>query len=139
MTIQSILIVDDGEDDRYIIRRYLREIDSSWHLFEARNGREALEFLSDFEKQRTEYQHKFPPTLILLDINMPVMDGFEFLQEFAKLHQSEKYQSVVLAMISSSDRGEDKAKAQQYPFVKGFIEKWPETAESLHEQINAIV
>lgn len=139
MTIRSILIVDDGEDDRYIIRRYLKKIDLSWQVFEAQNGREALDFLKDFEGNRQQYQDKFPPTLILLDINMPVMNGFQFLQEFSELRQTENYESVVLAMISSSERSEDKLKAQQYPFVKGFIEKWPETIDDLHAQITAMV
>lgn len=139
MKIKSILVVDDGEDDRYIVRRQLSQIEPEWEIFEASHGKDAIDFLTDFDQKRLEYADKFPPTLILLDINMPVMDGFEFLEQFDELRKDQQYESVVLAMISSSNRDEDRQKAEAYPFVKGFIEKWPDSSDDLKAQIDQIV
>jgi len=86
------------------------------------NGREALDNLMSTANAST-------PTLVLLDINMPVMSGWEFLdaiqdQPFAKL--------MKVAMVTSSVDASDKLKAKTYPQVIGFLEK-PITVEMLND------
>lgn len=86
------------------------------------NGREALDNLMSTADAST-------PTLVLLDINMPVMSGWEFLdaiqdQPFAKL--------MKVAMVTSSVDASDKLKAKTYPQVIGFLEK-PITVEMLND------
>lgn len=138
MTIHSILVVDDSEDDRYIVRRMLREVNPEWAIFESENGADALTFLRDYDAHRATHKERFPPTIILLDINMPVMDGFQFLQAFNSLNDSPKYDSVILAMVSSSGREQDRELALSYPYVRGFIEKWPASAQELGLQIETM-
>jgi DNA-binding response OmpR family regulator len=67
-----ILIVDDDESIRQIVRLCL--MDEGYEVYEAPNGQAALDALADFQ-----------PELILLDLRMPVMDGWEFSRRYADL------------------------------------------------------
>ena len=60
-----------------------------------------------------------------VDINMPRVNGFEFLEQFEVLRHELDYQSVVLIMVSSSQREQDRERAESYDFVKGFLSKMP--------------
>ena len=71
-----LLLVDDDDDDSFLFREVLNEVDSSVKLLNAQNGKEALELLWQ--------QHSVMPDLILLDLNMPKMDGKECLAELKK-------------------------------------------------------
>ncbi|GAB4412689.1 MAG: hypothetical protein OHK0039_18890 [Bacteroidia bacterium] len=91
------------------------------------NGEDALQYLRAQLSQRTEPgAHK--PNLILLDINMPVMDGFEFLEAWQKIDFSGKDQ-VRIVMLTSSSNPRDLEAARNYG-VDGFINK-PLTREKI--------
>ena len=49
------------------------------------DGRSGLAFLNNYLQNQQQYGESFPPAIIILDVNMPIMDGFEFLQQFAEL------------------------------------------------------
>ncbi|MBQ4811170.1 response regulator [Pseudoalteromonas luteoviolacea] len=119
----SVLIVDDSEDDRYILTRQLKEtkIPIS-QIFECSEGASALRFFVDFEKNVKRYSNGYPPTFVFLDINMPLMDGFEFLEEFKKI-QVEKGLDPIVIMFSSSDRKEDVDRATEFSIVKAYLVK----------------
>ncbi|STY31383.1 sensory box histidine kinase/response regulator [Legionella wadsworthii] len=85
--IKSVLIVDDEADARNILRRSINK--SGWSLMEAQNGREALECLA-----------KEPPSLILLDLMMPEMDGFEVIRE---LQKNEKWAQIPVIVITAKE------------------------------------
>lgn len=78
---------------------------------------EALEFLNTLKNNSEEF-----PDLIFLDINMPVMDGFGFLEEFSKFPVAVTGQCVVVMLTSSSDP-KDENRAFQYPVVKRYLNK----------------
>jgi CheY-like chemotaxis protein len=123
LPIPSVLVVDDSDDDRFIMKMVFKRNKIAEHLFEARNGQEALDFLLK-EKDRVEPISGFPPVLILLDINMPRMNGFEFLEAFKELSAEHAvFSKVVVSMCSSSIREDDKNRSAQYDCVKGFITK----------------
>lgn len=109
MQIKSIMIVDDSESDQYITERVIKEFDSSIIISKAYDGDEALEMLKDMDEQ---------PSLILLDINMPRMNGLEFLE-----HYKSQNPSSIVVMLSSSDQERDKTKAFSYDVVKQYIIK----------------
>src|SRR4051812_29994639 len=73
-----ILHIDDDPDDRYFVKRAITSIDPSIMLREAQNGKKAIEFLN----QARLFGDL--PNLIILDINMPVMDGHDTYKEISK-------------------------------------------------------
>lgn len=131
MNLSSILIVDDCESDRYLIQRMLRRARLGVHIFEATNGEAALRFFTSRETHEDEDPERFPPTLVLLDINMPRLGGFDFLEAFQGLRQEHGYEAVVFVMLTSSAREEERQRALSYPCVKGFITKLPKSSEAL--------
>lgn len=130
----TVMIVDDDEVDRYLLIRELKKLPFVLNILEAANGVKALEFLQDFEKGKQKYGDNFPPVLIFLDINMPLMGGFEFLEAFKALKQTDhRYSSSIFTMFTSSEKEDDKQKAAQYEFVKGFLVKGEVTTDALEE------
>ena len=119
---KRILLVDDDVVAILTSQRILRQLKVEVDLLTARHGREALDIV------RKKCQREQCPDLILLDINMPVMNGFEFLEE---LQQSADLDSASLriVLLSSSTHYLDVARAKQYPVID-FVEK-PLTAEKL--------
>lgn len=139
MSDYSILVVDDSEADRYILKRAFGKINIIDRVFEAENGQDALDFLKSYEAQEIELGKKILPLVVFLDINMPRLSGFEFLEEFVKLKKSKKeYESCVFIMFSSSDNDEDKSKAMSYDFVKDFIIKGNYTPEILKKKLDSL-
>jgi len=107
--IKTIGIVDDDEIFLMLARASLKSIYPQAEYFTANNGEEALQLL---EKQT--------PSLLFLDINMPVMNGWEFL---AALEKSKNDIGFPIYITTSSVAPEDKKKAKDSQLVKGFIEK----------------
>lgn len=116
MKITSILVVDDDENDQFICDYTIRKFDPSIRVLKAFDGSEALDVLRDAT-----------PDAIILDINMPVMNGFEFLDRYAEEFD---VHAPVVAMLTSSHLGKDRERAMQYSFVKSYFEK-PLQAEHL--------
>lgn len=108
--ISVVLIVDDNESDHVISRVAIEQYDPGIEILQAYDGEEALKILASADTQ---------PDIIFLDINMPGMDGHEFLQEYAR----EGNPSSVVAMLTTSDQEADKEKCLTYPFVKEYIVK----------------
>lgn len=124
--IACTLLVDDDETSNFITERVFIKLGATEKLLIARNGLEALTHLT----QNCPGQNC--PTLILLDINMPVMNGFEFLEAY-KQQELERRQSVVIFMLSSSQNPIDIEKVKQAG-IAGLVEK-PLTQKALQEII----
>ncbi len=76
----------------------------------------------------------FPPMLIMLDINMPIMGGFQFLEEYTKLvSNTQDLASTVLTMFTSSEKEKEKERALSYDVVKGYIVKLPRSGSELRD------
>ena len=136
----SVLIVDDNEGDRYIINRHLKETKLPiCKIFEEQDGESALDFFLNFEDNIQSFPNGFPPTLVFLDINMPLLDGHGFLKKFSELRERKEYKSIVIMMFSSSERDEDKEHAMGYHFVKEYLVKGSYTSADLKEKIIGLV
>jgi CheY-like chemotaxis protein len=133
----NVLIVDDSELDRYILKRQLKELGVE-SVIEKDDGSTALEFLNDYDKNRALYPNEFPPVIIFLDINMPKVNGFDFLEKFAKMRTRNELASIVVSMYSSSEKKEDKERASEFDFVQGFIVKGELTREFLEQRIQSL-
>lgn len=108
----KVLLVDDDTTNNFLSARTLRQANAAAQLFEVGNGYEALELV---KKEALD--------LVLLDVNMPVMDGLLFLEALQQLQRTAGFivPTVVLLTTSESYLGSDKA--LQYPIVKGFLTK----------------
>lgn len=89
------------------------------HIHEARNGIEALDYLRNTDTLPDSCPL---PDLILLDLNMPLMDGWEFLEAYQQLPPHLR-QSLVIVMLTTSLREEDQVRAYQMPDVRTLIHK----------------
>ena len=123
----SVLLVDDDEINNFISIKLIKKALLNTEIMACLNGRFAIE-------QLTEIQQKDPaelPDYILLDINMPIMNGWEFLDEYKRLNLDPLGKSKIY-IISSSVFSNDINKARSYPLVKDFISK-PLNVEKIKE------
>ncbi len=112
VALQKILLVDDDVAMTYLNKLMLKENAVNCQMDECLNGSEALSYIKNTQTQ---------PDIILMDINMPVMDGLQFLEEFN--HRESPEQPPWVFMLSSSDREMEQCKKMCYPFVKGYFQK----------------
>ena len=110
------MLVDDDSISNFITESRLRILSKDFRIQRFSNGRKLL----DFFETKWENEDEFFPALMLLDLNMPVMDGFEFMEKFQAMKNADQVDVVIL---SSSTREVDKEMAKQFPQVKGYIEK----------------
>ena len=89
----KVLVVEDSEDDITIIKRAMRKSDMKCELYFARDGEEALDTLA----QKGEFEDTPRPDLILLDINLPKINGLEVL---AKIKQDEKLRRIPVIVLT---------------------------------------
>jgi CheY-like chemotaxis protein len=125
--LNCILVIDDDEPTNFFTEVILQESGCVNHIKLMQSGKEALEYLIKSESPGNNRDLFPPPDLILLDINMPAMNGWEFLEEYRKLDIIDK---IIVVMLTTSLFPEDKMKAEQTPEISGFENK-PLTPEKL--------
>jgi CheY-like chemotaxis protein len=118
--IMTTYIIDDDEVYVMGVKRMLAKTNLSDTVLVFENGLKALEYISDST-------HEVPDT-ILLDINMPVMDGWQFLDGFSKVKNGFN-KKVTIYMVSSSINPVDLARAKSYSDVTDYIFKPITTAD----------
>jgi CheY-like chemotaxis protein len=111
--VNSVLLIDDNPSCNFIMREFIKITDSGIVVNEAESVDEALEILSNAE---------IFPEVVYVDLNMPVKNGFDFIEEFQTLFAA-SHPETKLYMLSSSLRGEDKEAAMLYPSVQDFVNK----------------
>lgn len=128
--LNCILIVDDDEPTNFISEMLIEEANCTEHLQIAQTGHAALNYLSMSEGFACQ-DKSFPcPDLILLDINMPRMNGWEFINEYKDIIKIDK-ERVILVMLTTSLNPEDNSKAYEMSEISGFENK-PLTADKLN-------
>jgi CheY-like chemotaxis protein len=108
MKFNNVFVVDDDKIYHFLIKKLFisNNIEVSPSFFE--NGQDALDGIKhNLDKEENQ------PDLILLDINMPVLDGWQFLEEFKKLKEFIK-KEISIYVISSSDNSMDRNKAKEF-------------------------
>lgn len=121
--IPSLLIVDDNSFDILLTRKVLEKTGLFEQIYSVTDGSEALSLFQNYAESRRQHPGSFPPLVILLDINMPLMNGFEFLRAYAELESDVEHDPVVIVMLTSSSFEQDRDKALQDPLVKDYIVK----------------
>lgn len=117
----KVLIIDDDDLSIFLIGFTLQKIPYIKSYESVTSGWEALKFLEESKGQG--------PDLILVDLNMPEMDGFEFMERYDKKFAAE-YPETKLIVVTSSQRESDKTRSLSFRSVKGFVQK-PLTEEKL--------
>ena len=114
--IDSILLIDDSPSDNFIHRKVIEHAGLNMETVIKHDGEQAMNYLRD-----THGTHKYP-SLIFLDINMPKMNGWEFLEAFNQLPEQDK-QAYVVTMLTTSMNPQDHEKADKYDLVSDYINK----------------
>lgn len=116
-------MVDDDATTNFLNEELIEDLGIAEQVHVALNGQEALDYLNHTGKFKTPDNVKYPtPNIIFLDINMPLMDGFEFLEQYHQLPKSRKAE-VVIVFLTTSDSHKDKLKQVDDKVVRDFIEK----------------
>lgn len=124
--IDLVLLVDDNDTDNFINKRIIELTKSAKRIVIKNSGKSALEYLESQKDNDAEL-----PNLILLDINMPIVDGFVFLYEFEKFPDTIK-KKCRIAILSSSDNKRDIDRIVNNEYVIKFITK-PLTDDALSQ------
>lgn len=118
-----IVLIDDDPINNLINKRLIKKLVLSPYIREFLEAEEALKYINSLNKKKK--------VLMLVDINMPVMNGWDFLKEYAHFESARKDKIV---MLSSSIDFQDRQRSKDFPYVDGFIEK-PLTLEKLQNII----
>ena len=111
-----VAVVDDDSVYQFTASRTLKATQLAHQILQFQNGKEALSFLRDADGARAV------PDIIFLDINMPITDGWGFLEEFNQL-KARLGKNIKIYMVSSSIDPRDRNRARNYPDVADYMEK----------------
>jgi CheY-like chemotaxis protein len=131
--LDCVLLVDDDFATNYFHKLVIEKAGIDTHVQVVENGRDALDYITcsgKFKESATPL-----PGIIFLDINMPRMNGWEFLEEYRKLPQELKAK-IVMAMVTTSLNPADEKKAHNNKDLIDFISK-PLTLEKFEEIVSA--
>ncbi|WP_405381346.1 response regulator [Maribacter sp. LLG6340-A2] len=117
MNLQPLIwVIDDDDISKYVLKRNLKEIGIT-NIFEFPDSVEPLEVIS-----KNRQTGEILPDIIFLDLNMPVLNGFQFLDELNEF-SSELKKNIHIFMLTSSMNDKDMIKAKSYPMVSEYFVK----------------
>ncbi len=120
-------VIDDDSIFVYTIKKMMRMYNLTNRLETFSNGKEAQNQLIEIQEGNKKY-----PDVIFLDINMPILDGWQFMEQFSKFPDKD---NIIVYLISSSIDPEDKERSKNFDDIKGFVVK-PLTSKSLIDLID---
>ncbi len=116
--LEKILCIDDDPITLMLCKMVITKALFSNEIATAKNGEEALKYYDNLKTTSTIKK----PQLIFLDLNMPVMNGWEFLDSFVTAEYSEYHDTKVIILSSTIDP-QDLEKSKKYPMVIDFLSK----------------
>ena len=124
----NLLVIDDDDINIFIIKKIVEKTGYNVEMTAKTNGQLAIDYIKEIINTPNF------PNLILIDINMPILNGWEFIEAYELLGITRK---VDMYMLSSSVYENDIEKAKSYKTVKGFISK-PLSIDRLIELLKGI-
>ncbi len=124
--IMCIMLIDDNKNDNFFHEREIKKTHLETIVIPKESGTEALEYLNSMIESGNK-----KPILIFLDINMPAMDGWGFLDEYSKLDKDIQ-SGIIIVMLTTSDNPETKVRAMSWSSVSDYITK-PLTKKIMEE------
>jgi CheY-like chemotaxis protein len=112
-----VMVIDDNQIDLYIAEMVMATTRFAEKVICVPSAREALAYLKPLDSTPEEL-----PNLIFLDINMPEMTGFDFLNEYQLLPESIRKKCIIMMLTTSLDEN-DRKQAEENQFVKRFLNK----------------
>ncbi|MFI0490144.1 response regulator [Flavobacterium sp.] len=120
--LDKILCIDDDPITLMLCKMVIKKTSFSNEIDTARNGEEALDYFKTIKQSNSEGKLKTLPQLIFLDLNMPVMGGWEFLDSFSTIEYSD-YNHIKVIILSSTIDPADIEKSKKYSMVIDFLSK----------------
>jgi len=118
--LEQILCIDDDPITLMLCKKVVSKSSFSYEVVTAQNGEEALHHFNVLKYTNDKARKR--PELIFLDLNMPIMGGWEFLDHFTSPDYRE-FNMVPVIVLSSTIDPEDLAKAKKYPIIVDFLSK----------------
>ncbi|MBJ7881822.1 response regulator [Gelidibacter salicanalis] len=115
--IKCVLLIDDDLPTNFLSERVLKKTDCTERIVAVQSGIEALEYLKS-----TDCEKHPRPDLFFLDINMPGMNGWEFLENYCQLEEVQKSEAIVV-MLTTSLNPDERDKAKKIPQISSFLNK----------------
>lgn len=124
--LDTILLIDDDPATNFLHKYVLQKESCAENIVSFQSAEEALEYIKDTIKNGFHF-----PELIFLDINMPRMNGWEFIEEYNKISKQNKISKIVVMLTTSLDT-KDREKAESIKEINEFLSK-PLTPEKIHQ------
>ncbi len=115
--LNCVLLIDDDMATNFINKKVIEKVSATCHIATVLNGREAIDYLTKSGKYENLDCPK--PQIILLDINMPIMDGWEFIEIYKNIDINEKADTKII-MLTTSFNPDDKIKAEKMTEISEF-------------------
>lgn len=125
--IKQVLVVDDDPIHNTVFKKLSEWSDFAEEIVSFISAVDCLDYLKDVLEKKAP-----PPAIIFLDIKMPIVNGWEFLERLEKMNNQRYFSQVAIYMLTSSSEQSDINKAKKYKLVTDYIVK-PITSEKIRE------
>lgn len=116
-TVDTVCVIDDNDVYQFVMKNSINKLNPNIKILAYLNGEEGINAIKSMLEKKQPL-----PDVILLDINMPIMDGWEFMNEFIKI-KSQLPQIIPIYLTTSSLDASDIDKAKKYEDITGFLSK----------------
>lgn len=132
--IKQVMVIDDDPINNIIFQKLSEFTDFAEEIITFLSAVDSLDYLQKLEEEQTP-----PPNIIFLDIRMPIVNGWEFLERLSQLNQNHYFDDTAIYMLTSSSEQSDINKAKNYRLVTDYIVKplLTENLEAIKEKMQS--